>query len=226
MERYSIIDKGMKREFILLQGRGCRWRRCTFCDYHEDVSSSPAEVNREVLSRVTGIYGVLDIINSGSAMELDGETISMIRETAERKAIHTLWFEAHWMYHDRLDAFRQNFPGITVKFRIGAESFDIPLRESWRKGIGDISPERIREYFDGVCLLAGIKGQSAEGIMNDARIADSLFEYYSVNLFCPNSTDTERDDELAAVFISKLAPEIRKSPKAEVLIENTDLGVG
>ena len=77
-----------------------------------------------------------------------------------------------------------------------------------------------------VCLLAGIKGQTEKDIMESVEIAERLFDYYSVNLFCPNSTSTEKDEELSRLFIEKLAPEIRKSRKAEVLIENTDLGVG
>ena len=80
MDRYSLIHTKMPREFVLLQGQGCRWRGCTFCNYHEDVSDSPFEVNKEVLSRVTGVYGVLDVINSGSAMELDNRTIELIKE--------------------------------------------------------------------------------------------------------------------------------------------------
>ena len=55
----------MPREFVLLQSKGCKWGKCTFCDYHLDRNSSPFETNRLVLSRVTGVYGVLDVINSG-----------------------------------------------------------------------------------------------------------------------------------------------------------------
>lgn len=79
MERYSVIDKKFPREFVLLQGIGCRWGRCTFCDYHSDIGDNPFEVNREVLERVTGLYGVLDVINSGSCIELDSESIEMIQ---------------------------------------------------------------------------------------------------------------------------------------------------
>ena len=75
MDRYSVIHTKMRREFVLLQGRGCRWGKCTFCDYHNDVSGEPFEVNRPVLESVTGVYGVLDVINSGSAMELDECTL-------------------------------------------------------------------------------------------------------------------------------------------------------
>ena len=80
MERYALIHSVLSREFVLLQGTGCRWKRCTFCDYHGDVSDNPFAVNNEVLTRVQGVYGVLDVINSGSAMELDAQTIEMIKE--------------------------------------------------------------------------------------------------------------------------------------------------
>ncbi len=227
MERYSLITTGMKREFILLQGTGCRWRKCTFCDYYEDVSENPFEINKQVLGNVTGIYGVLDIINSGSCQEYDEETIRLIQKTTAEKNISSLWFESHWMYSNTLESFRKLFPSADVHFRCGAETFNPKLRTSWNKGIAeDVTPEDIRKYFDGVCLLVGIKGQTREDIMKDVEIAERLFDYYSVNLFCPNSTATERDDELAEIFIREIAPIIRRSPKAEVLIENTDLGVG
>ena len=227
MERYSLITTGMKREFILLQGTGCRWRKCTFCDYYEDVSENPFEINKQVLGNVTGIYGVLDIINSGSCQEYDEETIRLIQKTTAEKNISSLWFESHWIYRNTLESFRKLFPSADVHFRCGAETFNPKLRTSWNKGIAeDVTPDDIRKYFDGVCLLVGIKGQTREDIMKDVEIAERLFDYYSVNLFCPNSTATERDDELAEIFIREIAPIIRRSPKAEVLIENTDLGVG
>ena len=188
MERYSLITTGMKREFILLQGTGCRWRKCTFCDYYEDVSENPFEINKQVLGNVTGIYGVLDIINSGSCQEYDEETIRLIQKTTVEKNISSLWFESHWMYRNTLESFRKLFPSADVHFRCGAETFNPKLRTSWNKGIAeDVTPEDIRKYFDGVCLLVGIKGQTREDIMKDVEIAERLFDYYSVNLFCPNT---------------------------------------
>ena len=124
MLRYSLIEKGMKREFLLLQGTGCRWRKCTFCDYHTDVSEDPYAVNKDVLSLVSGRYGVLDIINSGSCFEFDKDTITLIQKTAAKKNIRTLWFEAHWMYRKHLKDFASLFPGVDVKFRVGVESFN------------------------------------------------------------------------------------------------------
>ena len=226
LERYSLITEGMQREFILLQGTGCRWRRCTFCDYYDDVSSDPFAGNKAVLDEVTGRYKVLDIINSGSAPEFDDRTIGYISRTAVDKGITDLWFEAHWMYRNVLEKFASRFP-CRVHFRTGVESFNPKLRSAWNKEIGeDVTPEMIRKHFEGVCLLAGVKGQTVEDIMQSVEIAEKLFSYYSVNLFTPNTTKTERDEELCRIFIEKLAPTIRKSAKAEVLIENTDLGVG
>ena len=88
MQRYSLIKTKLPREFVLLQGRGCKWRKCTFCDYYDDVSENPYEINREVLQQVTGKYGVLDIINSGSAPELDEDTLSLISTIVKEKNIH------------------------------------------------------------------------------------------------------------------------------------------
>ena len=224
--RYSRIDKGMKREFLLLQGTGCRWRKCTFCDYHLDTSSDPYTINRDVLEKVTGCYGVLDIINSGSAMELDEATIREIARIVDEKHISDLWFEAHWMYRERLEAFSRNFP-CRVHYRTGVESFNPELRMKWNKGIGrDVTPLDIRAYFEGVCLLAGMEGQTERDIMESVEIAERYFDYYSINLFCSNTSEEKRNDSLARLFIEKLAPIISQSAKAEVLIENTDLGVG
>ena len=163
--RYSSIDTGFRREFLLLQGTGCRWHGCTFCDYHLDRSSDPFEVNREVLAMVSGRYGVLDIIDSGSAMELDERTLALIAHMVRQKNIHDLWFEAHWMYRHQLEAFSSRFD-CRVHYRTGIESFNPELRVKWNKGVGrDVTPEDVARYFDGVCLLAGMEGQSADDVM-------------------------------------------------------------
>lgn len=227
MHRYSIIEKGLSREFLLLQGKGCKWKKCTFCDYHTDTSEDPYAINREILSMVSGKYGVLDIINSGSCFELDEKTISLIQEVVREKGIHTLWFEAHWMYRSRLKEFASLFPQTCVKFRVGVESFNGALRNKWNKGIGEnVSAEEIASYFNGCCLLVGLRGETREDIKRDIELAEKYFEYYSVNLFCPNSTAEELDEELALFVKKEIAPALIKSEKAEVLIENTDLGVG
>lgn len=227
MQRYSQIHTKMPREFLLLQGTGCRWRQCTFCDYHEDTSPSPSKVNSLVLRQVTGQYGMLDIINSGSAMELDEETLRLIARTIREKEIHTLWFEAHYMYRHRLADFATRFAPATVKFRCGVESFSPTLRRQWNKGIPDhVTPEEIARHFQGVCLLCCTEGDSRERILSDIDTARRYFEYFSINLFCPNGTSVRRDDPLARWFVSEVYPQLKDDPHIEVLVENTDLGVG
>ena len=226
MKRYSIIDTKMKREFILLQGQGCKWAHCTFCDYYNDVCADPYAVNAPVLDMVTGEYGVLDIINSGSAAEFDVRTLEHIRRVVIEKDIKTLWFEMHYMYRKQLSAFAAQFP-CEVKFRTGIESFDPILRKSWRKGIPDsVTPKDVAEYFKGVCLLCCTEGDSKERILRDIEIARENFEYFSVNVFCNNTSAVKRDIELAEWFEREVYPVIKNDPRIEVLLNNTDLGVG
>ena len=227
MDRYALIHTKIPREFVLLQGTGCRWRKCTFCDYHEDVSERPFEVNEPVLRQVTGKYGVLDVINSGSAMELDEETIALIKEVVKEKRIHTLWFEAHYMYRKKLASFAKQFAPVQVKFRCGVETFNPTLRDAWKKGIpSSVSVQEIAQYFQGICLLCCTQGETKEHILKDIELAKEHFEYFSVNVFCDNHTSVKQDKDLATWFAKEVYPLIKDEPSIEVLMENTDLGVG
>lgn len=227
MDRYSLIESKLQREILLLQGLGCRWKRCSFCDYHHDVSQDPYQMNASVLERVCGKYGVLDIINSGSAMELDTHSIEHIKDVVRERKIHTLWFEAHYMYRHRLSEFARMFSPAEVKFRCGVETFDGQLRKSWNKGINeDVTAKDVARYFQGVCLLCCVEGQTKAQIMDDLAKAEEYFEYYSVNLFCNNTTPMRRDHALARWFETEVYPMLAENPKVEVLLNNTDLGVG
>lgn len=227
MNRYAIIHDKFPREFILLQGTGCRWGKCSFCDYHRDVSDNPFEINQQVLSQVTGQYGVLDVINSGSGIELDNETIALIAQVAKDKNIHTLWFEMHYMYRHQLKTFAERFAPSIVKFRCGIETFDADLRNKWNKGVSrDVTAEDVAQYFQGVCLLCGTVGESRERIVRDIKLAKQHFEYISVNLFNENDTKVRLDEKLQQWFVSEVYPCIKSDAQIEVLINNTDLGVG
>lgn len=227
LERYSVIDSHMKREFLLLQGTGCIWKKCTFCDYHNDISKNPYEVNKAVIDKISGKYSVIDIINSGSIFELDSKTLEYLKDKIAEKNIKTLWCESHWLYHKRLDEIRNYFKGINVKFRIGAETFDPIMRKKWNKGIPEnITAKKISNFFDGACLLVCVQGQTKESILNDIELAKNNFEYFNVNVFVENSTDVKVDKELKKWFIEEIAPQLEKYNNIEVLIDNTDLGVG
>lgn len=227
MNRYAIISDKFPREFVLLQGTGCRWGKCSFCDYHRDVSDNPFEINQRVLSQVSGQYGVLDVINSGSGIELDNDTIALIAQVVKDKNIHTLWFEMHYMYRNHLIEFAEKFAPSTVKFRCGIETFDVDLRNKWNKGVAsDVTAEEVSQYFQGVCLLCGTEGESRERIVRDIKLAKQHFEYISVNLFNENDTKVRPDEKLQQWFVSEIYPHIKSDAQIEVLINNTDLGVG
>ena len=71
--RYSVITEKNPREIVMLRGSGCRFLRCRFCDYHLDSSRDQVandRINKEALSHVTGQYHSLEVINSGSFLEL------------------------------------------------------------------------------------------------------------------------------------------------------------
>ena len=226
MERYSLITEKIPREFLLLQGTGCFHKGCRFCHYYNDVSDNPFEVNKPEIEKITGEYGVLDIINSGSIHELDEDSMVLIAERVAARGIHTIWFETHYAYKNRLDEIKSLFDGVEVKFRTGVENFDNDFRVSMNKGFPDVTPQEIRKYFEGVCLLVCVKGQTKESIVRDINIAKENFDYFSVNVFCPNSTDVQLDEDLYNWFCAELYPQIKDIPNCEILIENTDLGVG
>ena len=65
MDRYSKITNKNQREIVLLKGYPCVWGKCRFCDYIDDNSrdlEAMRALNQEVLSHITGEFGVLDIM--------------------------------------------------------------------------------------------------------------------------------------------------------------------
>ncbi len=225
--RYSKITEKFPRELILLQGKGCFWKKCIYCDYFHDVSPTAYELNSSIIEKVTGNPGVLDVINSGSAMELDLKTLNLLIKKVKEKAIKQLWFEAHWAYRNKLKAFADKFKEANVYFRTGIETFNNTLRCSWNKGIEkDVTPEEISKYFKSVCLLVGLPGQSLEDVVKDIEIAKIHFKRFVVSVFVKNSTSIVPNRSLISEFIREIYPKIKNDPSIEILINNTDLGVG
>lgn len=227
LSRYSVIRTHMKRELLLLQGYGCKWKKCTFCDYYNDTSADTFAVNKPIIDQITGEYGVVDVINSGSIFEIAEDTLVYLRQKLYDQNVKVLWCESHWMYHKRLDKVRQFFEGIEVKFRIGIETFDIDVRAAWQKGIpAAVGVTQIASYFQGACFLVGIEGQTEEMILRDIEMAKAHFEYFNVNVFVENTTSLKRDEQLIQWFVKEIYPELSTHAHIEVLVDNTDLGVG
>lgn len=230
--RYSIIEEKNPREIVMLRGNGCVWKRCRFCDYHLDKSSDKKEnfrLNRAQLLKVTGLYHKLEVINSGSFVDLDEDTLSLIEEVCLKKDISEIHFECHWMHREEIPAFRKRFEnkGITLKLKIGVETFDSLFRESYlSKGIGTDSPEEIAKYFDEVCLLQGIPGQTAESMRQDIETGLRFFERVCINIMVENRMPIKPDPRVIALFQKHLYPDYINNPRVDILMENTDFGVG
>lgn len=228
MERYNRITEKNPREIVLLRAFPCAWGKCAFCDYIEDNGrdgKTMAEQNRQVLSRITGNPGVLEVINSGSCFELPRETLEDIRQVIQDKKICRLIFESHWIYRNRLEEMRKFFP-VPVTYKIGVETFDNAFRERILNKHADFhSPEEVAALFDSICLMVGIQGQTKEMIEKDISILKRYFKHGTVNVFNNNSTPIKRDEELVQWFMKEYQW-LLKDPDVEVLYEITDFGVG
>ena len=228
MERYSVITEKNPREIVLLRAFPCAWGKCAFCDYIEDNGRNREEMeeqNRQVLSQVTGRLGVLEAINSGSCFELPRETLEDIKQIAGEKNIRRLIFESHWIYRHRLEELREFFR-IPVTYKIGVETFDYDFRERVLNKHADFkSPQEVARFFDSICLMVGIKGQTREMIRNDIAILKQYFSHGTVNVFNNNSTPIRRDEELVRWFMEEYRW-LLDDPDVEVLYNITDFGVG
>lgn len=232
MNRYSIINDKNPREIVLLRGSGCKWRRCTFCDYHLDFSTNIKEnynINIEVLDKVTGIYGKLEVINSGSFVDLDEDTIEYIVKTMKKCNIKEIHFECHWMHRFEIKDIRDRFSkeNIIVKVKIGVETFNREHRENiLDKGINEENPKEISKGFDEVCLLQGIANQTKESMINDIETGLQYFERVCVNIMIENSKPIKPDLGVRKIFIEEVYPIYKNNKRVDILLNNTDFGVG
>ncbi|MCD8125537.1 MAG: radical SAM protein [Lachnospiraceae bacterium] len=232
MQRYAKITEKNPREIVLLRGQGCRYRRCTFCDYYEDASPDAAEnlrINRQALAQVTGEYGALEAINSGSFTELDPATVDCLEATCRERGIHTLHLECHWLYRRDIPAMRRRFQeaGVTLRIKQGVETFDSVYRERvMKKGIRETDPAKIAEGFDECCLLFGLPGQTAESMRADVETGLAHFDRVCVNLMTENGALLQPDAAVRACFLRDVEPLYRENPRVDILRENTDFGVG
>ena len=88
--RYSKVEGKFQREIVLLKSFPCAYGKCSFCNYIEDNSNDEEEVNRvnlEVLEEITGEFGILEVINSGSVFEIPKKTLEKVREVVYEKDI-------------------------------------------------------------------------------------------------------------------------------------------
>jgi len=230
--RYSVIDEKNKREIVMLRGSGCKWRRCRFCDYHFDFSTSKSDnydLNKKQLEKVTGIYQKLEVINSGSFVDLDEETMHLIEKTCVDHSIKEVHFECHWIHREEIADLRKSFEKykINVKVKIGVETFDNLFRECYLdKGIDTDSASEIAGYFDEVCLLQGIPGQTVMSMKKDIETGLEYFERVCINIMQENKKQIKPDPAVIADFVREIYPIYSEDTRVDILLENTAFGVG
>lgn len=230
--RYSVITDKNPREILMLRGTGCRWRRCRFCDYHLDSSPDEEEnfrINLLELQKVTGCFHVLEVINSGSFTDLDAQTLKAIEDVCLDKGIRQLHFETHWIHRREIVHWKAHFAGlgIQLKIKMGVETFDpVFRREVMNKGMGDATPEEIADYADEVCLLFGLTGQTEASMRQDIETGLSYFDRVCINIMVENTTEVKPDSSVIQIFTRKLYHDYIHNPRVDILLHNTDFGVG
>ena len=230
MERYGRILDKRKREIVLLRGSGCIYKKCTFCDYHLDKCSDENknfELNSEILGRITGEFHELEVINSGSVFELDSRTLNLIKNVCMDKGIDIIHFEAHYLYDDKIKELRDSFKDFTLKMKLGLETFDHDLRENvLKKGIPERDPKIISRNFEEANFLFGIDGQTVMSMQNDITLGLENFERICINVMCENSTKIKPNKTVIDLFVRELYPIYKDDERVDILINNTDFGVG
>lgn len=232
MERYSkIIDKD-KREIVLLIGNGCKWSKCKFCNYHLDrnnIEEEQYQINFRALERVTGEFSVLEAINSGSIFELNEKSFRRLLEVCKERKIKRLIVESHYMYKSHIMDLKERCSklGITLQVKGGVETFDSEFREKiLNKGFGYPSLSDLQEVFDIVNLLVGVKGQTLEQVEDDIKVGMENFDRVCVNLYKEMEDIMPADEELKRRFMQSIYPTYKDFENIDILVENTDFGVG
>lgn len=227
--RYARITAKLPREIVLLRGLPCVWSRCTFCDYIADNTTNLDEIRRVAdreLSRVTGQFGRLEVINSGSIQELPDEIRARIRDLIAQRGITEFICESYWSYRRAWPDTRAFF-GVPTRIKLGVETFDDHLRNAvLNKSMHFSGPAEVAALTDTICLLVGFRGQTRDTVRRDIDLLRKHFRYGCVNLFTPNSKSAGLiDDDITGWFADEFRW-LEDEPTVEVLWKNTDFGVG
>lgn len=228
MERYNKITEKNNREILLLKSFACSYGKCAFCNYILDNSYDENEINEvniELLNKVTGEFGCLEIINSASVFELPEKTLKYIKKTVDNKKIKILYFEVYYSYIKRLEEIINFFPNQEIRFKVGIETFDNDYRTKILKKNFILNDYSQLSKFYSCCLLICSMGQTKEQILNDISTSLKYFKEITINVFINNDTEITRDEELVKWFLTDIYPSLKDKKNIEILVDNKDLGV-
>lgn len=70
------------------------------------------------------------------------------KKVCKQKNIHTIHFESHYLYNNRIADLRKEFSDFTLKMKLGLETFDYDFRENvLKKGIKEKIPKNLWKFW-------------------------------------------------------------------------------
>ena len=75
-------------------------------------------------------------------------------------------------------------------------------------------------------MLQGLTGQTEDTMRRDIEIGLQLFDRVCVNIMIENKTQVHPDQKVIEIFMKAIYPNYRDNPRVDILLHNTDFGVG
>lgn len=114
-----------------------------------------------------------------------------------------------------------------LKLKLGLETFNAKFRENvLHKDIPETNPAVIACHFDEANLLVGLPGQTLDSMEHDIELGLTHFERVCVNVMCPNTASLQPDPQVVQAFTEALLPRYQDDERIDILVQNTDFGVG
>ena len=82
------------------------------------------------------------------------------------------------------------------------------------------------QYYDEVCLLFGTSGQTESSMILDIETGLQYFQRICINIMVENTTRLKPDMKVVSIFKEKIYPLYEEDPRVDILLDNTDFGVG
>ena len=80
--------------------------------------------------------------------------------------------------------------------------------------------------MSAVCCLDSPPGQTVESMQRDVETGLANFDRVCVNIMVENRTAVKPDSSVIRAFCEQVEPLYRENPRVDILMENTDFGVG
>ena len=179
--------------------------------------------------RSWGVFGRLRQSTPAHSRSWTNPPCARSSASAAKKASATCTSRAIGCSEGRFPALRARFSaqGVRLHVKIGVETFDADYRERvLDKGIDAADPAEIAADFDDCCLLFGPAGQTAESMARDIRTGLAYFGPSMRQIMVPNTTSVKPDQAARDAFIHQVYPLYRDEPRVDILLDNTDFGVG